>query len=86
MDDVSWNELSSAEQRVIAVLGAGISTVLCDDVALRSLRRAGLIRGSHLTAQGEKLRKAVILSLAKPITQSAYEFSFRASGERGFAQ
>jgi len=67
MDDISWTDLSPAEQRVIAVLGAGISTALCDAIALQSLRRAGLIKGSRLTPKAEQLRKAVILTLAKPI-------------------
>lgn len=67
MDDISWTDLSPAEQRVIAVLGAGISTALFDAIALQSLRRAGLIKGSRLTPKAEQLRKAVILTLAKPI-------------------
>ena len=51
-------ETHPAEQRVIAVLGAGISTALCDAIALQSLRRAGLIKGSRLTPKAEQLRKA----------------------------
>jgi hypothetical protein len=53
MDDISWADLNEAEQRAIAVLGAGMSLELCDGAALRTIRRAGLIRGSRLTPKAE---------------------------------
>ncbi|KRQ15879.1 hypothetical protein AOQ71_07505 [Bradyrhizobium manausense] len=63
--DISWADLDGAEQRTIAVLGAGLSIELCDPVALQTLRRLGLIIGSHLTAAGHNLRRdAVVKSVA----------------------
>jgi hypothetical protein len=66
MDDISWADLNPAEQRAIAVLAAGISTEICDAVALRSLRQAGLIRDSGLTPRAEQMRRAAILQTLMP--------------------
>jgi hypothetical protein len=60
MDGISWADLDADEQRVIAVLGAGLSTRLCDRVALLTLRRLGLVAGFHLTADAQKLRRDFI--------------------------
>jgi len=63
--DISWADLDSDEQRTIAVLGAGLSIELCDPLALMTLRRLGLIIGSHLTAAGHNLRRdAVVKNVA----------------------
>ena len=61
MDGISWTDLDSDEQRTIAVLGAGISAELCDPVALLTLTRIGLVRGSRLTPAADQLRRAAIL-------------------------
>ena len=61
MDGISWTDLDADEQRTIAMLGAGISNELCDPVALLTLTRLGLVRGSRLTPAGDVLRKAAIL-------------------------
>jgi hypothetical protein len=61
MDDILWTDLNEAEQRAIAVLGAGMSTELCAAAALRTIRRAGLIRGPRLTPKAERLRKLALL-------------------------
>lgn len=64
--DISWADLDSDEQRTIAILGAGLSIELCDPFALLTLRRLGLIIGSHLTAVGHKLRRdAVVKSVVR---------------------
>ena len=62
MIDISWTDLNPAEQHAIAALGAGMPVGLCDAAAVRSLKRAGLVRGSsHLTRKAGRLRKAAIL-------------------------
>ena len=61
MDGISWTDLDPDEQRVIAMLGAGVSTELCDHVALLTLTRIGLVRGSRLTPAADQLRRAAIL-------------------------
>jgi hypothetical protein len=66
MDDISWDDLGPAEQRAIAVLGAGMSLEICDADALRTLRRAGLIGGSGLTPKAEQLRRAAVLRTLAP--------------------
>ena len=66
MDDISWGDLNAAEQRAIAVLGAGISIEICDADAVRSLRRAGLLRGYDLTPEAEQLRRAAVLRTLAP--------------------
>jgi hypothetical protein len=55
MDGISWTDLDAAEQRTIAMLADGVTTDFCDPVALLTLRRIGLIRGSRLTPAGEKM-------------------------------
>jgi hypothetical protein len=66
MDDISWGDLNAAEQRAIAVLGAGISIEICDADAVLSLRRAGLLRGSRLTPEAEQMRRAAVLRTLAP--------------------
>jgi hypothetical protein len=61
MDHISWSDLNSGEQRAIAVLAAGMPIQLCDAAALVTMRRAGLVKGSSLTIEAEKLRRSVIL-------------------------
>lgn len=61
MEGITWADLDADEQRAIAVLGAGLSIELCEPLALLTLRRLGLIVGSHLTAAGHELRRAVVL-------------------------
>ena len=61
MDDISWTDLDPAEQHAIAALGAGMPVGLCDATAVRSLKRSGLVRGSHLTRKAGRLRKPAIL-------------------------
>ena len=61
MDDIAWDDLDEAEQRVIAVLAAGLSIGLCDPAALLTLKRFGFVRGAYLTAKAEKLRIAALL-------------------------
>jgi hypothetical protein len=60
MEDILWADLKEAEQRAIAVLGASMSLELCDGAAIRTLRRAGLIRGSRLTSEAERLRRSAL--------------------------
>jgi hypothetical protein len=55
MDDISWTDLDSDEQRALAMLGDGVSAALCDPVALLTLRRIGLIKGSRLTPAAEQM-------------------------------
>jgi hypothetical protein len=55
MDGFSWHDLDASEQRAIAMLSEGVSTDLCDPVALLTLRRIGLVMGSRLTSSGEQL-------------------------------
>ena len=62
-DEISWNDLDSAERFAIAVLGAGISIEVCDCAAVETLKRAGLVRGDQLTPQAKHLRKAAVRSL-----------------------
>jgi hypothetical protein len=55
MNGISWSDLDADEQRVIAMLADGVSTDLCDPVALLTLGRIGLVIGSRLTPAAEKL-------------------------------
>jgi hypothetical protein len=55
MDGISWADLDEDEQRTIAMLMEGISNDLCDPVALLTLKRIRLIRGSQLTPAAEQL-------------------------------
>jgi hypothetical protein len=60
MDDISWTDLDADEQRAIAMLAEGTSTDLCDPIALLTLRRIGLVKGSRITLATEQmLSKAV---------------------------
>ena len=61
MEGILWTDLDADEQRALAILGAGLSIELCDPVALLTLRRLGLIVGSHLTAAAHELRRRVVL-------------------------
>jgi len=54
-------DLDGDEQRTIAILGARLSIELCDSRALQTLRRFGLIIGSHLTAAGQDLRREAVM-------------------------
>ena len=58
---ISWADLNPREQRAIALLGAGMSIELCDNAALMTIRRAGLVRGCCLTPKAEKLRRSAVL-------------------------
>jgi hypothetical protein len=55
MDGISWTDLDSDEQHVIAMLIEGVSPDLCDPVALLTLKRIGLVAGSRLTPAAEIL-------------------------------
>jgi hypothetical protein len=55
MDGISWNDLDEDEQRAIAMLMDGVSTDLCDPVALLTLKRIGLVKASQLTPAAEQL-------------------------------
>jgi hypothetical protein len=55
MDGISWTDLDSDEQRAVAILAEGASTDLCDPVALLTLRRVGLVRGTRLTPAAEQI-------------------------------
>jgi hypothetical protein len=60
MEDISWTDLDADEQRAIAMLAENASTDLCDPVAMLTLQRIGLVRGSRLTLAAEQmLSKAV---------------------------
>ena len=60
MDGISWTDLDSDEQRTIAMLAEGISTALCDPVALLTLRRVGLVKGSQLTSAADQMLTAAV--------------------------
>ena len=60
MDGISWTDLDADEQRAIAMLAEGGSTDLCDPVALLTLRRIGLVRGSRLTPAAEQMLSKAI--------------------------
>jgi hypothetical protein len=55
MDGITWTDLDDEEQRTIAMLMDGVSTDLCDPVALLTLKRIGLIANSQLTPAAEQL-------------------------------
>ena len=55
MDDILWTDLDGDEQRVIAMLRDGVSPAFCDPVALLTLQRIGLVRGSRLTLAAEQM-------------------------------
>jgi hypothetical protein len=60
MDGISWTDLNSDEQRVIAMLAEGVSTEFCDQVALLTLRRVGLVMGTRLTPAAEEMLSAAV--------------------------
>jgi len=60
MDGLSWDDPDASEQRAIAMLADGVSTDLCDRIALLTLTRIGLIRGPSLTTSGEQLLSAAV--------------------------
>jgi hypothetical protein len=60
MDGISWTDLNTDEKQTIAMLADGFSSELCDPVALMTLRRIGLIKGSQLTVSGEQLLSAAL--------------------------
>jgi hypothetical protein len=60
MDGIAWTDLDVDEQRTLAMLKGGVSTVLCDPVALLTLTRLGLIRFSRLTPAAEQLMSSAI--------------------------
>jgi hypothetical protein len=74
MDDLAWSDLDTDEQRAIAMLAQGISPDFCDAVALLTLRRIGLIKGSRLTFAAEEMLSSAIRSqfseTAKPRTSA----------------
>jgi hypothetical protein len=55
MNGLSWDDLNASEQRVLAMLADGVSTDLCDPVALMTLQRMELVRIARPTASGEQL-------------------------------
>jgi hypothetical protein len=61
MDDISWTDLDADEQRAIAMLRDGVPATFCDPVALLTLKRIGLVRGSRLTPAAEQLLTAAFL-------------------------
>ena len=61
MDNISWFDLYPGEQRAIALLGAGMPIELCDNAALVTIRRAGLVGAPVLTPKAEKLRRSAVL-------------------------
>ena len=60
MDGILWTDLNSDEQRAIAMLADGVSTDLCDPVALLTVRRIGFVKGSRLTPAGEQLLSVAV--------------------------
>jgi hypothetical protein len=60
MDGISWTDLDSDEQRVIAMLADGVSTDFCDPVALLTLRRIGLVSVSRLAPAAEQMLSAAV--------------------------
>ena len=61
MDGISWTDLDPDEQRVVAMLGDGVSIEFCDPVALLTLKRIGLVRGTRLTPAAEKMLTTALL-------------------------
>jgi hypothetical protein len=61
MDGIAWTDLDASEQRALAILGDGASAQFCDPVALLTLKRIGLVRGSSLTPPAEQMLRAALL-------------------------
>jgi hypothetical protein len=55
MDGILWTDLNEVEQDAIAMLMDGVSTHRCEPVALLTLKRLGLVKGSQLTSAAEQL-------------------------------
>jgi hypothetical protein len=55
MDGISWTDLDADERHAIAMLADGVSTDLCDPVAILTLRRIGLVSRSRLTPAAEQM-------------------------------
>jgi hypothetical protein len=66
MEGISWADLDDDEQRTLAMLMEGVSTDLCDPVALLTLKRIGLITGSQLTPAAEQLLAETVRSALPP--------------------
>ena len=62
MDGISWTDLDEDEQLALAMLMEGVSTDLCDPIALLTLRRIGLVTGSQLTSAAEQLLAETVRS------------------------
>ena len=60
MDGISWVDLDADERRTVTMLAEGASTDLCDPVALLTLRRIGLVRGTRLTLAAEQMLSAAV--------------------------
>jgi hypothetical protein len=60
MDGIAWTDFDNDEKRTLAMLADGVSTELCDPVALLTLTRLGLIRGYRLTPAAEQLLSVAI--------------------------
>jgi hypothetical protein len=60
MNGLSWDHLDASEQRVLGMLADGVSTDLCDPVALMTLRRIGLVSVARLTVSGEQLLSTAV--------------------------
>ena len=74
MDGISWTDLDSDEQRVIAMLADGVSADLCDPVALLTLKRIGFVKGSRLTLQAEQMLTAAVrraFGISVPVWRAA---------------
>jgi hypothetical protein len=61
MDGISWTDLDASEQRALTILGDGAAAEFCDPVALLTLKRIGLVKGSRLTPAAEHLLRAALL-------------------------
>jgi hypothetical protein len=51
----------ATEQRALAILGDGASIEFCDPVALLTLKRIGLVKGSRLTPPAEKMLSTALM-------------------------
>jgi hypothetical protein len=60
MDGIAWTDLDSDERRVLALLADGVSSEVCDPVALLTLTRLGFIRFSKLTPAAEQLLSVAV--------------------------
>jgi hypothetical protein len=60
MDGIGWTDFDVDEQRTLAMLADGVTTELCDPVALLTLTRLGLISRSRLTLAAEQLLSAAV--------------------------